>query len=541
MNTTAQQQLKTWEVFELNLKSAKRIANPYAEIPVNKSGLVKAIFKGVGGEANGQTIEVFGFWDGDQNWKVRFAAPKAGTWEYQTSSADKGLNNRKGKIEVAEWSADDKMSNPTRHGFVQVMKQGGQAGHYFQYADGTPFLWIGDTWWNWTKRRIHFSTFKTVADDRAAKGFNVGQLFVAANGWGRESSILDTSYSVIDIALMRKVDSMVSYANSKGISVWVHGWWARRNLNQTAGEEKMKRWWRYLVHRLSAYNVVWVIGGEYNMDNYGGLGLPFWKSLGQMIKDEDPYERIVGAHNTPPNWSGGFEAPQWSTAEVLHQEPWLDYNQSQVGHGRMANEMIPDVVSESYAVKPAKPIVVTEPWYEFIEGNPTGRDIRFAAWTAILSGAAGHTYGGGFVWLANVPEAPAGGGGPWPLEKGFERNTLDYEGAVSMGHLSHFFKKISWWQMSPHPELVKEYPDQYCLALPGQEYVIYLRWAGTLKVDLTAGREADEFEYYFFDPSTGKSTAGRRVKGGGIRFLQAPGGYPGTLVFKDWVLHVKKI
>ena len=102
------------------------------------------------------------------------------------------------------------------------------------------------------------------------------------------------------LPLMQKVDSMIAYANSKGITVWVHGWWSRKNLNLTAGEEKMKRWWRYLVHRLGAYNVIWVMAGEYNMDNYGGLGLAFWKELGQMIKTEDPYSRIVGVHNTPP-------------------------------------------------------------------------------------------------------------------------------------------------------------------------------------------------------------------------------------------------
>jgi hypothetical protein len=116
--------------------------------------------------------------------------------------------------------------------------------------------------------------------------FNIGQLFVAANGWGRQSSLLDSTYSVLDVAHMRKVDSMISYANSKGITVWIHGWWSRKNLDKTAGEEKIKRWWRYLVHRYAAYNVVWVIAGEYNLDNYGGLGLPFWKELGAASKQK---------------------------------------------------------------------------------------------------------------------------------------------------------------------------------------------------------------------------------------------------------------
>ncbi|HEY9487236.1 MAG TPA: DUF5060 domain-containing protein, partial [Chryseosolibacter sp.] len=466
--------VKKWEVFELKLTAKNRYENPYAGIPVTGDDLATVSFTGTRGPAKGKTLTIHAFWDGAQTWRVRFAPSEAGTWEYRSHSRDKGLNNVKGTIEVTEWSNAEKEANAVRRGLIQVQNSGPVPGHFFQYADGTPMLWIGDTWWNWTKRAIKFETYQNLVDDRAAKGFNVGQLFVAANGWGRVSSLLDETYSVLDLELMQKVDRMIAYANSKGITVWVHGWWARKDLDKTAGEEKMKRWWRYLVHRLAAYNVIWVAGGEYNLDDYGGLGLDFWKDLGRMIKEEDPYDRIVGMHNTPPIWSGGSDAPQWSTAEVLHQESWLDYNQTQPGHGKMNNELIPDIIQESYRAMPAKPVVVTEPWYEFVEGNPSAYDIRFGAWSAILSGAAGHTYGGGHVWLAHVPESP-GGGGPWPLEKGFERNTLNYPGAVSMGHLSAFFKKVKWWEMAPHPELVQEYPDPYCLAQPGHEYVVYLR------------------------------------------------------------------
>jgi hypothetical protein len=541
--TVAQQRLKKWEVFEITLKSKKKYANPYAEMPVNIQGdrLLKVQFTGISGDAKGQSITVFGFWFGAQTWKVRFAPPATGTWEYLSASSDRGLNNAKGKIEVANWNEAEKIANPTRRGLVQVMQTGPQAGHFFQYADGTPFLWVGDTWWNWTQKKIEFETFRTLVDDRSAKGFTVGQLFVPGNGWGGESSsMLDKTYSILDTAHMRKVEKMIAYANSKGITVWVHAWWARKDLDQTAGPEKMKRWWQYLVDRLGAYNVIWVIGGEYNMFNYGGLGIQFWEDLGQFIKDEDPYDRIVSGHNTPPGWDGGAEAPQWSTAEVFHNEKWLDYNQSQVGHGRWYNEMIPDVVSDAHAKTPAKPIVVTEPWYEFVEGSATPMDIRFGAWTAMMSGAAGHTYGGGHVWLAHVPESPAGGG-PWPLEKGFDNNTLDYAGARSMSYFAQFFKSIEWWKLAPHPELLQEYPDKYCIALPGDEYVVYLRWGGNVKVDLRPSSEGDTFEYTWFDPATGKSLPAKTVKGGDVRYFRSPGGYPALLEFKDWVLRVKKV
>lgn len=39
--------------------------------------------------------------------------------------------------------------------------------------------------------------------------------------------------------------------------------------------------------------------------------------------------------------------------------------------------------------------------------------------------------------------------------------------------------------MKPHPELVNEYPDKYCLAVSGGDYVIYLRWGGVCKLDLS--------------------------------------------------------
>ena len=377
-----------------------------------------------------------------------------------------------------------------------------------------------------------------MVDNRAEKGFNIGQLFVPGNGWGRESSLLDETYSVLDTEHAEKVEKMIAYANSKGISVWIHGWWSRPDLDKSIGAEKMKRWWRYLVHRFGAYNVIWVLAGEYNMHNNAGYSLDFWKELGAMVKNEDPYKHIVSLHNTPPFWDGGAEAPQWSTGEVLHDEPWLDYNQCQSGHGKYANEMIPVVVADEYKRTPAKPIVATEPWYEFVEGNPTGKDVRLAAWGAILSGAAGHTYGGGHVWLASVPEAPSRGGGAWPIEVGKEIESFDYEGAVSMQHLASFFRNVKWWDMKPSPELVTDSPQPFCLANQGKEYVVYLRYGGMMHLDMGEAAAGKSFFWYWYNPATGESTSKRQVNGGRKVQFTAPGMYPGTLDYSDWVLHI---
>ena len=305
----AQDEVRTWDVVEIELTAdGPAMANPYVDgLPEGGDGYVTALFRGSGGEAEGLEMALTGFWDGGATWKVRFAPPLPGEWTYRTQSRDSGLDGREGRFDCHPRSEEEKVENPTRRGFVRVAGDGPRAGRHFEYADGTPFFWLGDTWWNWTKREIHFETFQRLADDRAAKGFNVGQLFFAGNGWGRSASLLDRTHRHPDLEHIREVERTIAYANAQGITVWIHAWWARPEMDETIGKENLRRWWRYAVHRLGAYNVFWVIGGEYNMHDYGGLGLDFWKDLGRLIAAEDPYKRLdrPGRGTGPPHGHGG--------------------------------------------------------------------------------------------------------------------------------------------------------------------------------------------------------------------------------------------
>jgi len=534
------QDLRTWEIFEINLKSSTAFQRTYTEsLKPGEKPFVTALFTGTGGLCTGKEIMVPGFWDGEDNWKIRFAPPVSGNWSYVTLSEDRKMNRRKGKLTVADWTDDEKASNPARHGFIFVNSSGNRKGRYFTYADGTPFLWIADTWWDWTNCNITFDSFRKLADTRAEQGYSIGQLFFAGNGWGSESSLLDASFQNPKLDQIRKVEKMIEYANSLGITVWIHPWWSREGIVNSIGEENMKRWWRYVIHRLHAYNVIWVLAGEYNMNNYGGFPLSFWNELGNLVNSEDPYGRILGAHPTPPMWSGGAEAPQWSTAEAVHNQPWVDYNQSQTGHARWCNELIPWIIGNSYEKQPAKPVVVTEPWYEFIEGNPSAMDIRFAAWSAVMSGAAGHTYGGGHIWRAHLPERPTGVGS-WPMDTSFSTNTLLYPGAVSVGFMGKYLRKLDWWKLEPHPELIIENPSKFCLADPGNEYLIYLKYGGSVKLDLGTYTESSAFNFQWTDLVNSSDSRSGTIKGGAVIEIKCPEDYPGTVNFKDWLLHVRR-
>ena len=127
---------------------------------------------------------------------------------------------------------------------------------------------------------------------------------------------------------------------------------------------------------------------------------------------------------------------------------------------------------------------------------------------------------------------------PWPLHREFDTDTLDYPGAKSMSFMAKFFKGIEWWKLEPHPELISEYPARYCAAAPGKEYVIFARWGGVVRVDLSAAQEASKLHYEWLDLVESKVAATGEVSGGAIREFRSPEDFPKFARYKDWVLHI---
>ena len=84
-----------------------------------------------------------GYWDGDRRWCVRFAPTHAGTWTWTSRNVDSAMDGLQGTIECVAPGAEVVEANPNLRGFLRVAA----GGRYFEYADGTPFLWLGDTLW----------------------------------------------------------------------------------------------------------------------------------------------------------------------------------------------------------------------------------------------------------------------------------------------------------------------------------------------------------------------------------------------------------
>jgi hypothetical protein len=59
-----------------------------------------------------------------------------------------------------------------------------------------------------------------------------------------------------------------------------------------------------------------------------------------------------------------------------------------------------------------------------------------------------------------------------------------------------------------------------------------------MHLDMGETAAGKSFSWYWYNPATGESTSKRKVTGGRKVQFTAPGMYPGTLDYSDWVLHI---
>ena len=152
MGINAQAAVGKWEVFELTLTANSTYTNPYTDVTLT------ATFT----SPTNNTIVMPGFWDGEQTWKVRMAPNEIGIWSYVTTSTptDSGL----------ETSSTFECIASNKRGFIEVDPSDP---YKFQYADGTPFFWMGETSWHLFSDHIDYDTeFRPYIDRRASQHFN---------------------------------------------------------------------------------------------------------------------------------------------------------------------------------------------------------------------------------------------------------------------------------------------------------------------------------------------------------------------------------
>jgi hypothetical protein len=186
--------IHVWEKQELTFHSSKTFANPYTDATV-----------WVDLDGPGFHQRVYGFWDGGNVFKVRLVAIAPGEWRWTSGSApsDPGLAGKSGSFTAIAWTDAEKQANPLRRGFLRATSND----HALEFADGTPFFGLGDTWYSAATNRFKWydddrerpmgptAGFKDYVRFRKAQGYNWVSIIAAFPNWdndGQSWHLVDT-------------------------------------------------------------------------------------------------------------------------------------------------------------------------------------------------------------------------------------------------------------------------------------------------------------------------------------------------------------
>ena len=456
------------QMTEFTFVTALKRADPFNEV------VLDVLFT----EPGGKVVRVPAFWAGGREWKVRFSSPVVGRHTFQTHSSDprdSGLHGVTGTVKVEPYKGDHPLY---KRGRMRVSKDR----RYLEHADGTPFLWLGDTWWMGLTKRLSFpDEFNTLAADRKQKGFNVVQIVAGLypdmpafdeRGFNEAGHPWEKEYAAIRPAYFDEADKRIMRLVEEGFTPCVVGAWGYHL--PWLGPEKMKQHQRYVYARWGALPIVWCVAGELNLPFYLNEGFPRggekqtegWEDVIRYCRKINAFERPITAHPTG--------LPPLSARGVLKDaDKLLDFDMLQTPHGQM--EALPPTVEAvrfSYNAQPTMPTVNGEPSYEMLLDKTPAEIARMVFWVCWANGVKGYTYGANGIWQLNGADKPYGNS-PWGGNYGriSWQEAMHLRGSTQVSLGAQLLAKYPWQRFEPKPEWAAWAPKEQGLDAPVGDWI----------------------------------------------------------------------
>lgn len=442
-DTQTPQSAAVVRVFEATFRSMRPYVDPFNDVDVD------VVF------TNGSDRwRVPAYWAGDQSWSVRFAPPVPGEFTYSVVATDPDA-----LFDIA----DGKVRIETYDGDVALLARGAlrvsDSGRHFEHADGTPFFWLGDTWWSGLSDRLSWDGFQRLTADRVAKGFSAVQLCAGLvpleelapvdPGYRNEGGpAWEAGFERINPAYFDYADRRIRHLVEHGIvPVLVGGWF---KVLPQIGVAQMKRHWRTIIARYGAYPVIWIAGGEVYDPPADRLypderitPVSGWTEITRYIREMDPYRHPLGVHEKPVP----FDIP-------VQDDSLTDFDFIQPGHfGWRSLEAQVALLNLRYsAADRTRPLINAEVAYEGLAQDHPEEMQRAAFWLAMLNGAAGHSYGAAPTFEANDVDKPFQRDARFALRTWDEG--MDYAGSTQVGLSAKLLANYDWWRFEPRPDWI---------------------------------------------------------------------------------------
>lgn len=539
-----------WEKVELPLTAARAYPNPYTDVVV-----------WVDLEGPGYSRRVYGFWDGDNRFAVRVLATAPGTWRWTSGSTphDDGLAGKSGSFTATHWNEAELEANPNRRGMIRASADG----RGLEYADGTPYFLLGDTWWALPSYRFPLAeddepkplgpgaSLNDYVHYRKAQGFNCVGIIAAQPAWandghppliqlddgtwvraawkqpgtnsakdmhneggrpflfpGKVPGYEDVFPDVdrINPDYFRVLDRKIDYLNAHGIVPFIEV--SRRDAGQAWQKfhDFKESYARYVQYCFARWQANITILSPIHYDYYA-----------QTIPAEDysvPINHALETYGRPPFGTLLSANPNPSTLVNFGPNSWVDLHQS----GNVREHYTYWYLTEMFEAE-RKPAINGEPYYAGLHqlGTPyplrvppnSEADeyyVRSGLYGSFLSGGlAGFIYGAEGIWNAEIePEAL------YPMWDSFQ-----WRSAAQVRHLRTFaeVRGLAYRELEPNAELIvpnKTGPGygymgwSYCARTPDRRlFLIYFENEAPAEATLRGVAKAGTYRPSFFDPRDG--------------------------------------
>lgn len=492
------QQIDAYDFVEVTLKiSHPTAANPFQDVSV--SGEVQ--------RENSPPQKVEGFCDSKDGsvYRIRFMPTKPGKYSYKVRfQQGDSRQTHSGKFTARDGK---------RQGLVRIDKE--HPWHFLWEGTGEHYFWNATTtYWllGWQDENVieqaidRFARLKvnrirvalcgrTKSGDRWYEPLvvNTDKFQYRLNPWLAEQpeSVEKPGFDVTryNVPFWQKCDRMLRYARGKGMVVSIIFYLDGKDPGvdpfgkARMGCEEEQRYYRYGVARLAAFsNVMWDVANEYRF-----LRDDSWaEKMGALVKAHDPYQHLTSIHGhgdfrfrTSP-WADFAMYQKWD--EAGGHDFMLKNRQSQAATGRPMPQ-----INEEYGYEDHYP----GKWGGGRKAPARSADNRRRlAWEMYMAG--GYQTTGERADRGTGKGADSGGG--WLTGRGDGQMTM-LEG---YGHIVTCFTSLQWWKLEPKDDLVSQ--GAYCLAEPGQQYLVYLPKGG--KVDLKLAEA--KYSAQWFNPRNGQ-------------------------------------
>ncbi|MDW5290770.1 DUF5060 domain-containing protein [Formosa sp. PL04] len=289
-----------WETVDLSFKAKGKIDQPFQ---------VQMSCEFIGPE--GSKITLDGFYNGNNEWIVRFNPGKEGIWKALSTSSVKSLSNKKYTIEVG-------FAKPDNHGGLKISDKSPQR---LSYEDNTPYNLVANEV-DWLFALDYgdpdLPKTKTMVDALASNGFNqiIMNVYAYDLDWEQSENINpkwdfgskkaifpflgdneNPDYSGLNIKFFKHFDRIIDLLEDNGIiaHIMIYVWNKKVNWPE-ANSVADNMYFDYVVKRYQAKsNVLWDISKE--ALRYGYDDPNYITERIDRLRERDAYNRLVTVHD----------------------------------------------------------------------------------------------------------------------------------------------------------------------------------------------------------------------------------------------------